>query len=726
VLLILAQLAALFISSAGWGAWVSRLLKIELNERWSASIYCGLAGFCAQILFLENLVYLELPVRYTAWAAGLIGLAGWGVIYTRWKQGGLTLRPEWKKALLVALLVFTCVFLLQGIGLISNGPHEYYGNVSYDHVNYVLLGQFLLDNSFSMNFDPGLHPWLYKAQGAKLQRIGQSVANAYLAALTGTDVQASYGTLSIFVIAILAVSCFVLLREFGTPLLIAAAGGLWVGCSPGITHLQLQAFLSQSSVLFIFPITAAYFRGYSSEATRRNGILAIYGSYVLCCYSELYVLILGLIVILMIERFGLTSGRWIAPAATVTVGSLVIASLALPKVAAFVGVQYNVASQRVPLLEALAPNAGTLTGWGEMFFGPAIVSNPQFHRLYTLGAIALLICAAAAFSSVSRRQRIRYAAICAIPFGAMAILISAPEFAKYPFAKIQTTFLSFWIFLIVIGTMKLAIAYGSSIRLPLQHFTLGVLALAIAAAAPAVVGEQLQVARKAGPGGFIHRPQMQEAMRLLNSSSGQKFVINDPDPLAVAWLAYYGRKSDVYIDSTGITDLPLPKGGVPCTRLPEDTSGYNFVSTTGVRNQVSGGSGEPDIRVHNPQGEDRGGDAVWYWMGDSLTIDVARWTGSKIAEPYTISFRAEAGPANPSPGRKLRATFPDGRSEILQFQGAADLSFTGTFPGGKTTVRLDKLEPEKQTSFVPNDPRNLMTRIGNVRISSVKRASATP
>src|SRR5258706_8115732 len=89
------------------------------EQAWLVAPFLGIAAI---VLILQNLVYLDLPIRYTAPLIWVVGLAGWVWMYRR-KQIG-TIATTIPRALVGISLA---VYLLQGIGLLIVGARIYMG-----------------------------------------------------------------------------------------------------------------------------------------------------------------------------------------------------------------------------------------------------------------------------------------------------------------------------------------------------------------------------------------------------------------------------------------------------------------------------------------------------------------------------------------------------------------------------------------------------------------------
>ena len=147
--------------AVGWGFWFFQLFcspKLMMRFDW---VWCGLAGFCAHAIFLQNLVYLNQPLRITACLGAIIAAVGLAlmIIRTQWSKVTREIRLD----IITVSAIGVIVFCLQGWALLRTGSENYFGRARFDQVNYVQTAEFLVEKPFHTELaDIGLHPWLLK------------------------------------------------------------------------------------------------------------------------------------------------------------------------------------------------------------------------------------------------------------------------------------------------------------------------------------------------------------------------------------------------------------------------------------------------------------------------------------------------------------------------------------------------------------------------------------
>ena len=216
-----------------------------------------MGGFFLVVLIPQNLVYLGVPVRISAWLL----LAGALVQVWLCRHNSVAwIRTFYSNAdirMLAAVILLTVTF--HSVVPIQQGLKWYYGKGLPDHLNYVEIAEFLKDEPYGTSEqDVGLRPWLLKtATILKKWRIGQSIITAEISVWSGTDGKGGYAATVIFFLALLAICLYVFLRDIGIDCFMAGSGALLAALLPAVTRLSLNGFLSQISILFVFPFFEA-------------------------------------------------------------------------------------------------------------------------------------------------------------------------------------------------------------------------------------------------------------------------------------------------------------------------------------------------------------------------------------------------------------------------------------------------------------------------------------
>lgn len=712
--LVLFQLALLILTAWGWGYWLRRIVGTSHLAGWRQRgwFFFGLAGFTACILFLQGLVYLDLPLKYSGWiglAVALAGLVGslWEGVWSR------DTRHRWREPV-AAGLVFAAVFGCQSIPLFRVGPANYYGSAHVDQVNYVLLGEFLAEKPFSTSQgDIGLQPWVAKPLALKNYRIGQSVSNGYLGVISLSDAKRSYGTLTIFMVGLGALSVFLLARILGVPLVTAALAAVWWGVLPAVTKVHLDGFLSQTCILFVFPAMAAAFYARRGRLERVPlALLTFYLAYLLCTYTEVYALGVGLLVCLLILATQEASwGRRLSAGATVVAGSLVLNGGYLRSFAFYIGSQYQSAASNAKELVGLVPMSGTWIGWKQIFFGYIPFADARLERLSLLVSFGFLFLIGCAFQIPGLAKRRFLLAIVAPAAGVLALLLSAAEFAKYPFAKLLDTFTTFWLLFALLGaqTLWLWLTRRRAARRAVMWMVTGSLVVL------ALLGSWPQwraTMENQGTLAAVNSPTARLCYRQARREPDAVYLIDEPNSILCAWLVYAARHSQVYVDADHISDLPIPLVEYAFRRFPVADRTLVVLNEKGF-SRMKPSEHPPVIVVNNPQGSEGSGENVAYWLGPEIALDLVdnQSLPDGPSRRFSLVFDAAAGPANPLADRTLVLVDPDGSNQQVSFANSTRCHFAVDLHPGKNSYFLRVAAPTEQTVRIPGDPRNHMVML---------------
>ena len=205
-------------------------------------------------------------------------------------------------------MVILLTITFHGFVPIRQGLEWYYGKGHFDQINYVLLAEFLKEEPYSTSEqDIGLRPWLVgpvgfqvtaeqlgmssgpglEMIGLKKERIGQSIITAEISVWSGTDGKGGYAATVIFFLTLLAICLYVFLRETGIDRFMAGSGALLAAFLPAVTRLSLDGFLSQVSILFVFPFFASLLRHEELSARSFTLFFSLTLAYLVAAYSEI-------------------------------------------------------------------------------------------------------------------------------------------------------------------------------------------------------------------------------------------------------------------------------------------------------------------------------------------------------------------------------------------------------------------------------------------------------
>jgi hypothetical protein len=583
------QLFVLFACCSGVGLVLRFLLPKEFSLL-NKVLFSFMGGLFLVVLIPQNLVYLGVPVRISAWL--ILGAALLQVWLCRHEflPRIRTFYANGEIRTLAAVILLTITF--HGVVPIRQGLEWYYGRGHGDQTNYVLLAEFLKEEPYSTSeHEIGLRPWLVapvgyhlsadqlgmnsgpglEVGGTKEQRIGQSIITAEMSVWSGTDAKAGYAATVIFFLTLLAICLYVLLRETGVDRFMAGSGALLAALLPVVTRLSLDGFLSQMSILFVFPFFASLMRHEELSARSFTLFFSLTLAYVVSAYSEIAPI--GLctfcLAVMFIRRDTFRSKRLMLMSAILLIA--LVNPYYLRNLIAYLGQQfYNAANLRT--LDNMAPKLLTLRGWSELIFG-AIGSEPLAMFFdYCALLLGVLLLAGAIF--LSKRDRLISGLILLPCILVILYLATRTPPPSYPMGKIVLTILP-----LVIGLVFVALSRVAAIN---QHRPAGVLvkllsALIVTAAAAGSVRYYSEVLNNEALLRYLREPRFLEVCRELEKIRNKRVFVFENDPLLNAWLCYHARPNDVYFDSRFIGDSAAPPLA-PFSKTP-DLANVDFVAT---------------------------------------------------------------------------------------------------------------------------------------------------
>ncbi len=443
--------------------------------------------------------------------------------------------------------------------------------------------------------------------GLKKERIGQSIITAEISVWSGTDGKGGYAATVIFFLTLLAICLYVFLRETGIDRFMAGSGALLAAFLPAVTRLSLDGFLSQVSILFVFPFFASLLRHQELSARSFTLFFSLTLAYLVAAYSEIApigfcTLFLG---VMFVRHDTFRAKRLMLMSAILLIA--LMNPYYLRNLIEFLGQQYYMAANAT-FLDNLAPNVLTLRGWSELIFG-AIASAP-FALFFDYCAILLGLLFLAGAIFLSRRDKLIFGAILLPAILVILYLATRTPPSSYPIAKITLTILPF-----VIGLVFVAL---SRVAANNQDHPIGVLkkllcAIIVAAAAAGSVRYYSEVLNNEGLLRYVREPRFLNVCRELEEIKNKRVLVFETNPLLTPWLCYHARHNDVYFDGRFISDSSVPPSA-PFSKVP-DLANVDFVVTRDRIVDLRAPSVSCLTLVDDTPGEDRTDGHVRYWLG---------------------------------------------------------------------------------------------------------------
>jgi hypothetical protein len=555
------QLVILSVCCSGLGLALRSLLPPDFSPL-NKVLFSFIGGLFLVVLLAQNLVYLNIPVRISAWlllSAAL--LPGW---WSRHKFAAWSRRIYSDADFRTLAVVVLLTVIFHGLVPIRQGLEWYYGKGHFDQMNYVMLAEFLKEEPYrTSELEIGLRPWLVgpvgfkdnqeqtgtslgtrqQMIGLKKERIGQSIINAEISAWSGTDAQAGYGATVIFFLTVLAICLYAFLRESGIDCFTGGAGALLGVLLPAITRLSLNGFLSQVSILFVFPFFASLLRRQELGAKSFTLFFSLSLAYLIAAYSEIAPI--GFCTFILgawwVRRDSFRSKRLIL------MSGILLIALVNPyyvrNLIEFLEFQYNLAANAGSFWDNAAPNILSLRGWTELLFG--VITSWSFTIFFDCCTLLLALLFVTGAIFLSRREGLILAAIAVPAIFVLSYLATRTPFSYYPIAKIMLTFLPTMIGLVFVTLSR--VTAGNQARLPgvvMKVFS----AMIVAATAAGSVRYYIEVLQNEGTLQYVREPRFLNVCRALEEMKNKRIFLFENDPLLTGWLSYRARHNEVYVD----------------------------------------------------------------------------------------------------------------------------------------------------------------------------------
>lgn len=663
------QVLILLAIAAGNAFWLWRSLGKSRSEGPRDWLWLLLAGACIHPLLLQSLVYLGVPVRLSAWPAFLV--SAMGIVLALRTEG---LRRGWSREAIMYCFVFAAGFIGQAPGLLAHGPARYYGSAHVDHANYVVTAEFLRSERFDTTVEElGYRPWMLKALQTKEQRITQCVALAGLAEIDRSSAQETYGTLSLFLLALTGVATAAWLRSAGLSLGAAGGAGLAAVLTPALTRIQLDGFFSQTATLFIFPALAGLMFEAGSSSRITKTCAAIFLGFMVGSYTEVAVFGYALVgALLAIQRLPLRQRLF--DFAAIVAGSLIVNLGYVGRMIEFAVGQATFASNP-NTLGALFPESGTWVGWGRLFVD---LPWPGFVAAGGGIVMALGIWSVA----VDRRQRRSWTWLVVLGVALVPLLMlrGAPTFHSYPFAKLSAHFTPIWMGAAMAGFAGIA-----------QGLKRGPRVIGVGAFMAVVCGWGTTIPRHAGivrPSGWLAVMSSESLFRTrreAETSAGRVYLVSHGDPLMAFWLCYFGRHNQTVLERRTLGDRIVPSETYAFRRWSGGTGSLWSLEPDAVT-AIKGYEAPPALKVHGSGAEFGSDKATSFLVEGAIDFIFERPATGVAVRNVWLDFVAR--PVDSTQAHLLTLHNPGQATQQFTMRMPGWQRWRVALPLGETTYRL--------------------------------------
>jgi hypothetical protein len=718
------------------------------EQAWLVAPFLGISAI---VLILQNLVYLDLPIRYTASLIWMAGLVGWIWIY-RCRQ----LRIIFKTAPRALFSIALAVYLLQGLGMLIVGAKFYVGRARGDQYNYTTLAQFLSDEKFSLPLSEiGHRPYLANALYFKIDRLGQSVLHSFFATSSLQSAKSLFEPTILLSTPLIVLAVYGLACRFGMQKPYALATGAAAGLLPGITMLHLESFLSHAlalPLLLFFPLLLDDL--IEQLNWQRISIGAVVAAGIVSIYTEFWIILLGLAT-LMLGTMALGGTRtWRLLGCW---GALALAPFALNPLFTN-GVLKIFGRLDMTLLEGIYPWALSIEGLGRLWLGDlAVAPNaPQtLIHIYTfimtaLGYYGLMHMAISHMSirpvagaTLERWRALVFAlgvlSLALLPLGVLA----RDSQHLYQFYKLLLSISP----LLVLGAglafqPYLSIAAGTlpamlTNRVALLQQLPATLAIGIMLTV-GIYGTATMVLRSASPerlarsnSHLLSTPEMQQLQEQLEALQGRNLFFYEVDEtrntgFVNAWLAYFARHNQLWLGNSHLNGIDLASSSkihsiIDLKTIPTDiiilsrtdqpmaalTPKHTVLWSNGLYQlwQPANDAQIIPLTLKNQNGVTSVDGQSFFWMGqDDTTLDIITSASGMLR--LMATFRL--GPSLPDREERTIFVLTDAgyQNRITLMNGDGSISLP--VAAGHTTVTLRPLDQPTIKTLPNGDARPLI------------------
>jgi hypothetical protein len=523
----------------------------------SKVFFASTGGIFLAVLIPQNLVYLGVPVRISAWL--LFGVAAFQVYRNR--RMGIWLRSVRSNAdIRMLLVVVLSTVAFHSVVPVQQGIDSFSGRAGIDQINYVFLAEFLKEEPYKTNFqDIGLRPWMLMGLSFKNQRIGQSIITAEISVFSLTNAKNAYAATFIFFLTALAMSFYFLLREIGVDHFPAALGAFLPAIFPGITQLFLYGFLSQTASLFVFAFFATLLHRRDVNGRSFTIFFSLGLAYLIAVYSEIAPVgvccfLLGVV---FVRRENVRQKLFIFLCGSVLCA--VLNPFYIYNLTRFLSQQYFLALHERSI-DQLLPNFLTLPGWSAVLFGTA---DSVWVLPVEFCGVAFALLALTGYLLLPRFEKLVFGSVL-LPVALLAAYLSTQvPLPVYPLTKLMFSFSPFAGVFVFSAISRLSSPNCKRSQF-LEIFVPAVLVLA--AALGSIKEYWLVVVNRTGSDVFRETGFL-NVCRKLELAKNRKVLLFDMNRYILGWLCYHARNNEVYCDARaiGTVDMlrPLPFSVVP-------------------------------------------------------------------------------------------------------------------------------------------------------------------
>lgn len=657
-------------------------------------------GISIIIIFLQNLVYLNVPVKYSAFV--LLFLIIVSTTYILIKKH-IKFNKEW---LVIVFLVGSTLFV-NGQGYFRETAKHYIGYGWIDGYNYVTIAEFLKEYKFKTEFKGVDKPYLVSAIAKKNDRIGQSVFQAFISSITLLPANYTYGAVSLLSPVLTFFAFLYLFFILKLKKIISYLFSFLVSVLPAVSTVHLENFLSQALGTPMLIITLVYILSLRKIVIKELIILGLLIAGTNSIYTEYTPFILLVILLTILTRLIFEKN-----VIKVVVGFLLSILLALIINPFFSGGTLKIFQRTnlVGILSHVYPFSHSAYGYNRLFFGDLFIQNiTNKYYLFVIILLILLLSIIGSLFFLFKKRNVYFLLLMAFPLVSLILNIF---FKNYPYQTYKLL-LSFFPLLFI------GIAYLFNRLLSYKNIILTIIvSLLLIFLVIIPVMATLELSNMAYLGGgrslkyILNSEDQKNIYEKLIKSKGQNIFLNTTHPYELAWMVYYGRFNNLRFQNTVIGDFDtklIPKFVYTnIVNLPKNTiivdGIMSFPKVTNNKNIYATIDGSIEGLKED----------MWSWLGEKMEMNIY----SRDNIDIFLTFDAYSGPANKDDKRILKISNLSTKEfhDITFYKSIDSVKMPFQLKKGFNDFELETIYPKK-IEFIPeNDKRIFMIMIKQLSI----------
>lgn len=716
------------------------LLQIQ-QDRESNELLWILApfiGISVIILFLQNLVYFNIPIKYSFWWIWVLSAFLWILFLLLGRVKNVFVNIPW-----YLLLAAVIVYLVHSLGLLWLGVHYYVGRSWIDQFNYVSIAQFLTDHYFRYT---SLKDFIYQPYAINIlrdlsDRIGQSVFHGFLLSNLLADAKSTFEVAILVFPPLVVLAIYQLSKNFNLSYKHSIITAIFSAVLPALAMVHLESFFSQALCIpFLLMWVFVISKTVEQRKWQNIFIAALILATSTSIYTEFYIIFVGAGVVAALAGI-FVSKKEILLRLVVFAISIFLAAIFnysyfdhILKILIYRDMKANV-------LPGIYPWALHFTGLSRIWLGDLMEIIPAWTSVLAgfFTTIFLIMAYFGMFHFAFKRKKTVSFVILAIMLLPFVLIILGIQNFPYQYYKLALTISPLFTIgiAVTVRILYMKIMKQRKYKILISGFLILVLLIISSATTSMTIrtgigGNQAQMGRGASFGLVMHSTRVIQYK--LENMHTQSVVINwQPNfyggNLLNGWLVYFARYNKVWLLNPEIADSKLEADQLPdINMLPNK---FYFLNSASIKLPIILGDSVKDeflifpykmykvIGIHwavlsdvvNSNGTEANNSRLNFWIGGDIKFKIfAKTKGILI-------LKMELYPGPSISQTYVRKFIVQNKNDYIKkfvLKLPADILLRIPLHQGHNVVMLRALD--KPLVFLKNDPRPLLFQIQNLQL----------